>query len=45
MAFFNGAVLERGEVGAAGGRGGDFERVVFHLIVNVLHGPPYCQCQ
>src|SRR6266567_1642830 len=37
--FFNGAVLERGEVRAAGGGCGDFDGVVLHLIVNVLDGP------
>src|SRR3979409_2006906 len=37
--FFNGAVLEGGEVCAAGRGGGDFKRVIPHLIVNVLDGP------
>src|SRR5207253_7516513 len=37
--LFDGAVLEGGEMDASRGGGGDFERVVFRLIVDVLYGP------
>src|SRR2546430_8172567 len=37
--FFDGAVLEGREVRASRGGRGDFERVIFHLIVNVLNDP------
>src|ERR1700694_1373587 len=37
--FFDGAVLERGEVRPAGGGSRDFEGVILHLILNVLDGP------
>src|SRR6266853_3538602 len=37
--FFDGAVLERGEMRTSRGRGSDFEGVILHLIVNVLDDP------
>src|SRR5882672_7248521 len=37
--LFNGAILERRKVRAAGGRGGDLQGVVLYLVVNVLYGP------
>src|SRR5207249_9487292 len=37
--FFDGTVLEGGEVRASRGSDGDFERVILHLIVNVLDDP------
>src|SRR5205807_8609849 len=37
--FFDGAVLERAQMRAAGPRCGNFQCIAFHLVVYVLHRP------